>query len=139
MYLVRLVTVHPALVHLTLGVLPVLVIGYAIAAWRRSERWSFVADVAAAIGAPITLATFAFGLVSNATLAWPDGLNTWRWLHLAFGAFTTLLFVLLAAFRLVLRRRGRASGVGAFVASSMLALVAAVAGWIGGEILVFRS
>jgi uncharacterized membrane protein len=43
---IRLVTVHPFLVHFSIGILPVMVLGYAAAVWFKSERWSFVGDAA---------------------------------------------------------------------------------------------
>ena len=104
----RLVTVHPALVHFTIGALPIVIVAYAMAAVRRSPAWTFVGDVALTSTAALTLFTFAFGLVSNAMVRWPGGLDTWRWLHLAFGALSTLLLAGLAGFRLFQRRRDHA-------------------------------
>jgi uncharacterized membrane protein len=134
-----LVTVHPVLVHLTVGTMPLVVLAYAVAAWRRSERWTFAADVALVVTAVATLATFAFGLVSNAALSWPGGLGTWRWLHLGFGCGSTALLLGLAVVRLVSRRRRPVSGLGSFAAVGLVALVIGFTGWIGGEVLVYRS
>lgn len=137
---IRWVTVHPALVHFTLGTLPVLILAYGMAAWRRSERWTFVGDVTLVTTATLTLATAAFGLVANWALEWPGGLATWRWLHMALGAATTVLLVFFAAARLRDRRRGRiTSGVAAAATAVVTALLAGSAGWVGGEVLVFHS
>jgi hypothetical protein len=129
------------LVHVTLGALPVLVLAYVVAAVRRSERWTFAADAVLVTTAVVTLATFAFGLVSNATVSWPGGLGTWRWLHLALGITTTSALAVLAAFRLFRRRRQAVplTGVPTALAALGVAAVAAATGWVGGEVLVFHS
>ena len=133
---VRLVTVHPALVHFTLGGLPILVLAYAIAAWRRSERWTFTGDMALFVTASITVLTAAFGLVSNWTVPWPGGLDVWRWLHVAVGVATTVLLLAFAFARAVARRRGGSSGKGVVAVALLVSSVAAFAGWIGGDVLV---
>lgn len=135
----RLVSVHPILVHVTLGVLPVVVLAYAVAAARRSAAWSFAGDVALWVGASVTLATAAFGLVSNAVLDWPGGLGTWRWWHLGLAAGTSALLLGLAAARAIAFRRGGIAGARALAASAAIALLYVATGWIGGEILVYRS
>ncbi len=140
MPIVRLVTVHPALVHFTIGAVPVLVLAYVMAVARRSPQWTFVGDVTAAITAAITLATAAFGLVSNWTVTWPGGLATYRWLHLALGAAATLTLGALAVSRLLARRRGdRVAGKAPLSAAIVFAGLVAATGWIGGEVLVFRA
>ena len=135
----RLVTVHPALVHFTIGAVPLLLVAYGIAAIRRSAAWTFVGDAAAVTTAVLTLFTFVFGLVSNAVVRWPGGLDTWRWLHLAFGALSTLLLVSLAGYRLVQRRRSLVSDLGTLLAAVGASLCILVTGWIGGEVLVFHA
>jgi hypothetical protein len=136
---VRLMTVHPALVHFTIGALPVIVLGYAIAARRQSERWTFAADVALVITALLTVATAAFGLVSNAVVPWPGGLALWRWLHLGFGAASTVFLLGFAAVRLWRRRRVQTSGRQTVLYAVAMALIIVFTGWIGGEVLVFRA
>lgn len=137
MPLVRLETVHPILVHFTLGALPFLLLAYAVAARRRSAAWTFAGDTLLFFTAAITLATVAFGLVSNAVVDWPGGLSTWRWLHLGLGAFTALSLLVLAVAR-ALRRRKHPVGR-AFAGMLIASLGGLVTGWIGGELLVFRS
>lgn len=140
MPIVRLVTVHPALVHFTIGAIPVLVLAYAMALLRRSPQWTFVGDVTAAVTASITVVTAAFGLVANWVVTWPGGLGTWRWLHLALGAATTLTLLSLAGLRLAARKHGtHVSGRGALAMSLVSAGLVLATGWIGGELLVFRA
>src|SRR5438067_373935 len=102
--LVRLVTVHPALVHFTLGAIPLLVIAYAVAAWRRSPGWTLVGDAALGVTAALTLVTATFGLVSNAVLFWPGGIGRWRGIHVGFGLASTVLLAGFALWRLTRRR-----------------------------------
>lgn len=135
----RATTVHPAIVHLALGVVPVIVVAYAVSTRRRSERWSFAGDVALWLGAASALAAAASGLVANALVPWPGGLATWRWLHLGAGAASALAFVALAAARWRGFRRGVLAGRGALAGAVALAAVLGVTGWIGGEVLVFHS
>jgi uncharacterized membrane protein len=136
---IRATTVHPAVVHFTLGVVPVIVVAYAVSALRRSERWSFAGDAALWIGAVFAVATVASGLVANALVPWPGGLETWRWLHVAGGAAGALLLVALAAARLRAFRRGAIAGRGALATAVVLAVVLGATGWVGGEVLVFHS
>jgi uncharacterized membrane protein len=136
---IRATTVHPALVHVTLGVLPVIVAAYAVAVSRRSERWSFAGDVALWVGAVFTVATAASGLVANALLPWPGGLATWRWLHLGAAVASAAVYLGLAAVRLRDFRRGIAAGRATLAAAIVLAAMLGVTGWIGGEVLVFHS
>jgi uncharacterized membrane protein len=137
--IVRLSTVHPALVHFTIGTLPLIVTAYAVAARRRSERWTFAGDAALAITAAITVATAAFGLVSNAVVPWPGGLALWRWLHLGFGAASAAALLVFATVRWWRRQTSPTSGGGTFVAALVVTLLVGFTGWIGGEVLVFRS
>lgn len=137
--LVRLTTVHPALVHFALGPLPIVVAAYALGAVKRSERWTFVGDVAVASSAAMATAALAFGVVSNAVLAWPGGFDTWRWLHVGFGIGSTCAIVVLAVVRTVARRRARVAGAPTLVASAIATALMLLTGWIGGEVLVFRS
>src|SRR5512134_3358792 len=102
---IRATTVHPALVHFTLGVVPVFLVAYAIASARRSPRWTFAGDVAVWIGAALTPATVASGLVSNALVSWPGGMQVWRWLHLGLAVASAVLFLALAVARLRALRR----------------------------------
>jgi uncharacterized membrane protein len=135
----RLVTIHPLLVHFTIGLVPLVVLSYALAAYRRSPGWTFVGDVGACLGAGLTLAALAFGLVSNAVVPWPGGIEQWRWLHLVGGAVSSALFLALAGGRLRARRAAPTSGRAALVTSVALAAVVGATGWIGGEVLVFHS
>lgn len=138
--MLRLVTVHPILTHFTIGVIPILVLAYAMAYLRRSEKWTFAGDATLVLTALITVVTAGFGLVSFFVLEWPGGLGTWRWLHLGFGAGTAALFAAFAIARLVgRRRRGPLSGAGALLSAAGLALVVTFTGWLGGEVLVYRA
>ncbi|HEY1956989.1 MAG TPA: DUF2231 domain-containing protein [Polyangiaceae bacterium] len=140
MSFLRLTTIHPMLVHFTIGALPVLVVAYLVAAVRRDDRWTFVGDVATVTTALITIVTFLFGLVSNFALDWPGGLATWRWGHLALGAFSTVLLCAFAAFRLVRRKHLHSiAGFETVGTSAFIALCIFATGWIGGEVLVYRS
>lgn len=136
---VRLVTVHPALVHVTLGAIPIIVLAYVIGWWKRSERWTFAGDVALAIAALGTLAAAAFGLVAFLALDWPGGLGLWRWLHLALGVTSTVVLVAFAAVRLARRRRHPVGGGASAWASIAIGLVVLGTGWVGGEVLVFHA
>ncbi|MBI2892311.1 MAG: hypothetical protein HYY06_02075 [Deltaproteobacteria bacterium] len=136
---IRLVTIHPALVHFTLGALPIMVLAYAMGLWRRSDRWTFAGDVATVSAAAITLGTFAFGLVSNAVVEWPGGLDLWRYLHLALGALSTAMLGGFALLRLKLRFRSQLSGRGTLGWAIATSVVVLATGWIGGEVLVFHS
>ncbi len=136
---VRLVTIHPVLTHFTIGGLPLIVIAYTVAVWRRSPSWTLVGDAALVVTAALTLLTVAFGLVSNFVLPWPGGLETWRWVHLGFGVATAVLLVTLAALRLAYRRADRAARAPVLVVAVVAAGIALFTGWIGGEVLVFQS
>lgn len=137
---IRLETIHPALVHFTIGAVPLLLLAYAMAAWRRSERWTFVGDVAAVLTAALSLGTLAFGLISNAIVPWPGGLGTWRYLHLGLGVLSAVLLVALAAGRVVVARRSKGpAGKRTLAAVCATSLVILVTGWIGGEVLVFHA
>ena len=138
--LVRLTTIHPILVHFTIGALPVMLLAYAIGAFKHDERWTFVGDVAAGVTALVTLATLAFGLVSNFTLDWPGSLETYRWAHLILGGASTVLLGAFAVSRMVRRRRAEKIARGGTVAAAgLVALTILAAGWVGGEVLVYRS
>lgn len=139
MDVIRLVTVHPLLVHLTIGLIPALLVAYAIAVWRRSEHWTFVGDVVTVFAALVTVATFAFGLVSNAVLDWPGGIGVWRWLHLGFGAATALLLLVFAGARIAGRGRRPVAGAGTVAVALGVAVLGGFTGWIGGEVLVYHS
>jgi len=138
-HVVRLATIHPALTHFTIGGLPLIVIAYAIAVWRRSPAWTLVGDAALVVTAALTLGTGIFGLVSNAVVPWPGGIETWRWIHLGFGVATTTLLAALAALRLVFRRADTPISPALLGCVVIVASVALFTGWVGGEVLVFHS
>jgi uncharacterized membrane protein len=137
--LLRLVTIHPALVHFALGGLPIILVSYLLARWRRSERWSFVGDVATVVTAAAAAASLASGLLSNALVPWPGGLETWRAIHLAGGVASAVALVTLAVGRLWARRRHPVSGNAAAAGALVAAMVAGFTGWVGGDVLVFHS
>lgn len=139
MSLIRLVTVHPALVHFTIGALPLIVLAYLLAAVRRSPRWTFVGDAALFVTTAITLLTTTFGVVSFVVVGWPGGLGAWPWLHLGFGAAATTLLIVLSIYRLRARRHEGHSGAFTLASSLVTGAAILVAGWIGGEVLVFRA
>jgi uncharacterized membrane protein len=136
---IRATTVHPALVHFTLGVVPVFLVAYAIASARRSPRWTFAGDVAVWIGAALTPATVASGLVSNALVSWPSGMQVWRWLHLGLAVASAALYLALAVARLRALHREAVASRGTVASALALALLLGATGWIGGEVLVFHS
>jgi uncharacterized membrane protein len=138
-HIVRLATIHPALAHFTIGGLPLIVIAYAIAVWRRSPAWTLVGDAALVVTAALTLATGSFGLVSNAVVPWPGGIETWRWIHLGCGIATTVLLATLAALRLSFRRGDAPAKPSLLAGAILVAGVAAFTGWVGGEVLVFHA
>jgi uncharacterized membrane protein len=137
---VRLVTVHPALVHLPLGIAALAVMAFCWAATRRSERWTFVADVALWACTLGALLASAFGFVSFFTLRWPGGLRPWPQLHLAFGSASASLLLALSVVRARARQRGHTStGWGSAALMLVVGAVVAFTGWVGGELLVFRD
>lgn len=136
---IRATTVHPALVHVPLGVAPVMVLAYALAAARRSARWSFAGDVALWVGAAFAVAAAAAGLVANALVAWPAGLGGWRWLHLGGGLASTAGLLGLAAVRLRALRAGAVAGRRTLAVSAAVAVALGATGWVGGELLVFHA
>lgn len=135
----RLLTVHPALVHLPIGILVLAAVLYVLAAARRSERWTFAADASLAFGAASALIAGAFGLASYFALEWPGGLGPWPVIHLGFGVATAVLSTGLAAWRLWRRRKVQLVSWGSALAASALALVTIFTGYVGGEILVFHG
>ena len=140
-HVVRLATIHPVLAHFTIGGLPLIVIAYAMAVWRRSPAWTFVGDVGARRhgGADARHRPLRAGLERGGAVA---------------GRHRE---VALAPSRLRRRRRRLrwrssprcASSCGAATEPVGRALLAAVlgrrrpsrgiTGWIGGEVLVFHS
>jgi hypothetical protein len=136
---IRATTVHPLLVHATLGVVPVFLVAYAVAAARRSAHWSFAGDLAVWVGATATAGTVASGLVANALVPWPGGIGIWRWLHLGLGLASAVVYVALAGVRLRGSRRAVVASRRTLAAALGLALLLAGTGWIGGEVLVFHS
>jgi hypothetical protein len=137
--LMRITTVHPALVHFALGPLPIVVVAYGLAAAKRSERWTFAGDVTLVSTAVLAVPALAFGVVSNAVLAWPGGFGAWRWLHVGFGIGSTAAVVGLALARLRARRRLPVASRGTLTGAVLVAASMLFTGWVGGEILVFRS
>jgi hypothetical protein len=135
--IVRLATIHPALAHFTLGGLPVMIVAYFLAVRGRSAGWTLVGDAALVVTATLTLGTGAMGLVSNAVVPWPGGIETWRWLHLGCGVATTVLLAIFAVVRLV--RHDRIARAPTLLAALGIAGVVGLTGWIGGEVLVFRA
>ncbi|MEO6954882.1 MAG: DUF2231 domain-containing protein [Polyangia bacterium] len=127
------------LVHFTIGGLPLIVIAYTLALWYRRPLWAFVGDAALVVTAGLTLATGAFGLVSNAVVPWPGGLERWRAVHLAGGVATTVLLLTLAALRIWSRRRHVAVTRRVLCATFAVSGIAGATGWIGGEVLVFHA
>ena len=138
-HVVRLATIHPALTHFTIGGLPLIVIAYAIAVWRRSPAWTLVGDAALVLTAALTLGTGIFGLVSNAVVPWPGGIESWRWIHLGFGITTTTLLAALAVLRLVFRRADTPISPPLLGCVVVVAGIAVFTGWVGGEVLVYHS
>jgi uncharacterized membrane protein len=139
MSLIRLVTVHPVLVHLTLGLIPLMVLAYLLATLLGSARWAFVADVALYGAAVVTIATVAFGLVSYLELPWPGGLSPWSALHLAFGVTTAVALLSFSGYRIGNRRQRPNGGWPAVASSLVVAAFATFTGWIGGELLVYHA
>lgn len=135
----RWVTIHPALVHLPLGVLPLAVLAYVVGASLRSREWTFAGDVALVVGALGTAAAGVFGIVSWLVLPWPGGLDPWRWVHLGTGVASVTLVLIAVVVRLA-RRRTRPVVEGVFAgAVTAIAALALFTGWVGGEVLVFHG
>ena len=140
MEIFRLVTVHPALVHLTIGALPFIALAYGMAMWRKSERWTFAADALLIFTAIVTILVALFGLLAFLELAWPEGMDLWRWLHLGLGVTSTVLiagFGIARAF--AQRRRAAVAHGGTFGFSLVLLVTVGVTGWVGGEVLVYHA
>jgi uncharacterized membrane protein len=133
----RINTVHPALVHVTIGGVVLATVAYVGAAWRRSERLSHAGDVTLVLTAVATLVAAAFGVVAYAVANWPGDLETWSSLHLAFGIATTVLTGAFAGVRLA--RRRLPTGAPAAVTAIILLLVTTFTGWIGGEVLAYHG
>ena len=134
---VRLVTLHPGLVHFAIGTLPLALVAYAIAAVRHSERWTFVGDVTIYASAIAAVASTASGIVSFLRVTWVGSSGSWRWVHLACGAVGTALLVAFAIARWL--ARGRLARARTFACAACAAAVIAFTGWLGGEVLVFRG
>jgi hypothetical protein len=138
-HIVRWETLHPMLAHFTIGGLPLILIAYAIAVARRSPAWTLVGDAALWVTAALTVGTAVLGLVANAIVPWPGGIEAWRWIHLGCGLATTVLLVTLAGVRLVFRRPDTAASPALLTAALVVAGVAGFTGWVGGEVLVFHA
>ncbi len=140
MDILRLVTVHPILVHVTLGGIPLMLLAYAVAARIRSPAWLFAGDFVLFSTALATVLTGLFGFVSFFVLDWPGGLDLWRWLHLSLGVATAGIVWVVAAYRLSNRRKLMAPNYFGLVGGAAAAMVFAIAaGWVGGEVLVYRA
>ena len=138
--ILRWETLHPALVHFTLGAVPLILLAYSVGAWRRSERWTFVGDVVTIATAIVTIFVALSGWIALVRVAWPGGLESWRNLHVAFGLLTSVGLLVLAGFRLRARSRGDLrAGLPAALSAAALGLSVIATGWIGGEVLVFQS
>ncbi|HVZ37119.1 MAG TPA: DUF2231 domain-containing protein [Polyangiaceae bacterium] len=137
---IRLVTVHPALVHLPLGIAAFAALAACCAAARRSQRWGFATDVALCAAAASALVAAAFGFVSFFGLRWPGGLGPWPALHVGFGVTSVVLLSALAVWRAHQRRRWRALPTWGDAGATLgIGAVLAFTGWVGGEVLVFHS
>ena len=139
-HVVRLATIHPALAHFTIGGLPLIVIAYAMAVWRRSPAWTLVGDAALVVTAALTLGTGPLrpGIERGGALAGrhrdlaldPSRLSASRRRRCS-RRFAVLRLCSVARIRRFRRR-----------CSAALVIVAGVAvftGWVGGEVLVFHS
>lgn len=138
---VRLDTLHPALVHLPLGMIPLMFLAYGAAAWKRGARWMFAGDFALAVTAVVITVAAAFGYVAYFRLTWPQNLQPWPLLHLALGSLTTVAIWLLCALRWRARHEpietsASARWTGAALGVTVLAVAT---GYIGGEILVYHG
>lgn len=149
--LLRIETVHPALVHLPLGIIPLALLAYLVATSKQAERrarWLFIGDFALGCAAVVTTISAIFGFISYFELEWPGALEPWPVVHLVLGSLTTFGTWVLSAFRVRARRRVNAhvsadgSAARAWtpaVGMAGVALGAIAAGYIGGEILVFHG
>ena len=145
----RITTLHPAVVHLPLGILPWIVVAYALAAAKRSERWMFVADASLIFLVVTALASGALGYLAFFTLSWPGGLGPWPIVHLILGTATTLGALVLGALRLrSVRSAARQGGMPRnlrpiatrwMLSSLALTVLGLSTGYIGGEVLVFHA
>jgi uncharacterized membrane protein len=147
--LIRLSTLHPALVHLPLGVIPLVLVAYAIAASQHSGRWMFAGDVALGFASISALLAAALGYIAYFSVQWPGGLAPWPLAHLIGGTTTTLGLWIMAALRWRSVQRDIRSTAGpqspkphrlrwAIGALGLTVLVLAT-GYIGGEVLVFHA
>jgi uncharacterized membrane protein len=138
-------TLHPALVHLPLGVLPFMLLAYAVAAVRRSQAWGFTADVALWFSTVVTTLAAAFGYVSYFRLSWPGGLEPWPIAHLVLGTLTTIAVWAMAVFRWRAIKRERnvaeppSPGPAWSIGALAVTVLALATGYIGGEVLVFHA
>lgn len=137
----RAVTLHPAIVHVPLGCLPMVVVAYTMGAARVSERWMFAGDVALGVASLGALFAGVLGYVAYFNVEWPGGLGPWPIVHLALGTATVLAVAALAALRWRARRLvpERISKASWAVGSGLVTLLALMTGYVGGEILVFHG
>jgi uncharacterized membrane protein len=133
-------TLHAATVHIPIGGAFIALVLYAIAARARSERWFFAADVTTVIVAITLVLAVATGLVANARVHWPGGIEPWRLAHIVSGVAATLIVVVFAALRMRARARSatRAPFL-VFVAAGACFSSVAIVGWIGGDGLVYDA
>lgn len=135
----RLETVHAALVHFTIGSLPLIFISHLIGWWRRSAQFTFAGDVALVFGAMSALASVASGIVAFLILDWPHGLDRFAWIHIAFGGTTAATLVAFATARLLVRRAHVVTGWRSALTGCVVMVLGIATGWVGGEVLVFHA
>ena len=142
-HVIRWTTIHPALVHVPIGVLPLMFLAYAIGAARHSERWLFAGDVAAGFAAVVTTVAAAFGVVSYLTVSWPGGLGPWPVVHLVLGITATVALIAFALRRWGARRiaagQDRPRAARWMFGAGFVTLLALAAGYVGGELLVYHG
>jgi uncharacterized membrane protein len=136
---IRWVTVHPALVHFPLGILPLAALAYVMAAARRSRPWTFAGDVALIAGSLAVAVAGVFGIVAWLVVQWPGGLDPWRWIHLGAGVSSVALALVAMIARLATIRRYPTVGAGWAAAAVGLSVLVLFTGWVGGEVLVFHG
>lgn len=135
----RWTTIHPAVVHLPIGIFALGAVAYVVAAAKRSERWSFAADVMGIAGAVSLVVAAAFGLVSWFVVDWPGGISTWPTVHMVLGLVGTGVALLFMIGRIRARRRTALVGAPSAAVAVLILLAVGFVGWIGGEVLVFHN
>lgn len=135
----RWTTIHPAVVHLPIGIFALAAIAYVVAAVKKSERWSFAADVMGIAGAISLVIAAAFGLVSWFVVDWPGGISMWPTLHMVLGLVGTGVGLLFMGGRIWARRRSPLVGAPSAAVAVLILVAVGFVGWIGGEVLVFHN